>query len=50
MLLNKKSMFDLVVKSKLCECMLLSKENLIEIVEKYKDIFSIKEKKATIFK
>lgn len=48
MLLNTKSMFDLVVKSKLCECMLLSKENLIEIVEKYKDIFSIKEKKATI--
>ena len=48
MLLNKKSKFDLVVKSKTCECFLLNKDTLIEIVEKYQDIFSRKEKKATM--
>ena len=48
MLLNKKSKFDVVVKSKVCECYLLNKDMLIEVVEKYEDVFSRKEKKATV--
>lgn len=48
MLLNKKSKFDVVVKSKVCECYLLNKDILIKVVEKYEDVFSRKERKATV--
>lgn len=48
MLLNKKSSFDIIVKSKVCECMVLAKEIMIEIISEYKDIFSEKERIAMI--
>ena len=48
MLLNKKSSFDIIVKSKVCECLVLAKEIMIEIISEYKDIFSEKERIAMI--
>ena len=44
LLLNKKSEFDLVVKSKIAEILFLNKEVLIEVAADYNDIFNEKQK------
>ena len=44
LLLNKKSEFDLVVKSKIAEILFLNKETLIEVAADYNDIFNEKQK------
>ena len=48
LLLNKKSEFDYIVKSKIAEILFLNKEVLIEVAADYNDIFNEKQKKSLI--